>query len=145
VEGHEEDLFALKDFWPERSRRPEAAFYKRIKKNLLIEGRESFGLAGCVGSLDLGVVEEQVLGHRTLSASLVQNEVLKRTHSRFLTSPVGYDIELFTSTRNLIEAWRDAIKGILLCFPFCTHLNITQVTAPLTLEAFCIAILALET
>ncbi|KIM76817.1 hypothetical protein PILCRDRAFT_91444 [Piloderma croceum F 1598] len=37
VEGHEENLFALMDFWPECSRRSEAAFYKRIKKNSLNE------------------------------------------------------------------------------------------------------------
>ncbi|KIM71706.1 hypothetical protein PILCRDRAFT_830179 [Piloderma croceum F 1598] len=111
IEGHEENLFALKDFWPERSRKPEAAFYKRIKKNLVIEGKKSFGLAECLGGLDLGAVEEPELGHCTLSGSLVPNELLERTHSRLIIEPVGYDIEAFSSTKSLIEAWRDAIIG----------------------------------
>ena len=100
VEGHEEQLFALKDSWRELCRKPEVFFYERIRK---YKGESAWvELAGFMGSLDLGEEQGEELGHRTCSATLRVGEHSDRhdrSHMHTLTYPVGQKL----STRAAIE------------------------------------------
>jgi hypothetical protein len=110
VEGQRHRLYVLKGSWKEICRDTEVHFYQRIEKH----AREGWkGIARCEGSIELGESEPEDSGHVTCSAALRRKPKNDRTHMRTLTSPVGYKLSKFTSTKQLIQGLRTAIEGVI--------------------------------
>jgi hypothetical protein len=111
VEGQGHKLYVLKDSWRELCRDAEVHFYRHIEKHA---GEAKWrGIARCEGSVELGKSEPGETGHVTCSAALRGKPRNDRIHMRTLTSPVGHKLSEFTSTRQLIQALRTAIEGLI--------------------------------
>jgi hypothetical protein len=111
-------VFALKDAWREETHGSESKFYqifeKWIAKNPAYLAKCKPGVARCFGSLNLGDdPDAEEYGYITKSASLAKGRN-NRYRERTLTYPVGRPLSEFTSTKELIEAIRDAIHGDLV-------------------------------
>ncbi|EPQ56808.1 hypothetical protein GLOTRDRAFT_127209 [Gloeophyllum trabeum ATCC 11539] len=108
-----EQCVIIKDSWREADRLPEKTIYDRIH-----ESGHIFGVARCRAGFDVeSVVEESVkLCHRTCAASLnarlPRARYRERIHYRCVLESVGIPLSQFSSTRQLVEAVRDAVKGL---------------------------------
>ncbi|KAJ7641423.1 hypothetical protein FB45DRAFT_900183 [Roridomyces roridus] len=137
AEKAEPPIYALKDAWPQRCRRPEVHFYDFIAEYVRRErgkkGNEKLGsffdsFAQCHGSIDLSDLpplspaETQKLRHDPcLHGSLpgvpdhaevnrdVANE-LARNHTRLLLTPVGSPLKKFESTKSLVQGVLNSIN-----------------------------------
>jgi hypothetical protein len=69
------------------------------------------GLATCLGSIDWSKVHPE---HKTITAALRADgdAHLDRCHDRSLFTPVGFTLDKFHSTKELVQALRNAIAGI---------------------------------
>ncbi|KAJ7163145.1 hypothetical protein C8R46DRAFT_1352926 [Mycena filopes] len=105
-------VYALKDAWRQRCRRPEIDFYDVINK--YCEENNITGMAECHGSLDLSVSPAPPITwdtslHQTRSTP-ADNSMLERCHMRSLLTPIGTRLELFPSTKALVGALHTAIQ-----------------------------------
>ncbi|KAJ7115578.1 hypothetical protein C8R46DRAFT_1153485 [Mycena filopes] len=112
IEGQKPlQMYAMKDAWRQACRRPESHYYEVIQDYAEehYEGKMK-GLARCVGSVDLSVLYDD---HRTITAKLRVdgNSLLDRCHDRSLFTPVGFTLDRFQSTKQLVQALRSAIAG----------------------------------
>ncbi|KAJ7497637.1 hypothetical protein FB451DRAFT_239568 [Mycena latifolia] len=110
-------LFALKDAWRQACRHPESHFYAVIQDYVAktYENEQPIGLAACVGSVDLS---KKSPDHRTFTATLRNEEeaLLDRCHDRTVLDRVGFPLEEFQTTKQLVQAVRDAISGHQIAF-----------------------------
>ncbi|KAJ7175363.1 hypothetical protein C8R46DRAFT_891106 [Mycena filopes] len=105
-------VYALKDAWRQRCRRPEIDFYDVINK--YCKENNITGMAECHGSLDLSVSPAPPITwdtslHQTRSTP-TDNSMLERCHMRSLLTPIGTRLELFPSTKVLVGALHTAIQ-----------------------------------
>ncbi|KAI0324565.1 hypothetical protein GY45DRAFT_1357175 [Cubamyces sp. BRFM 1775] len=132
------ELRIIKEAWRQLVRIPESTFYRRLRKTIPLEQR--IGLPGLVGGGDLGAREVaeweaaskppgRVLRprtnrdtprprpypmHQTFTWRLTVGEdakVRERSHMRLVIDTVGRPLSRFRSTKELVTAIRDAIKG----------------------------------
>ncbi|KAJ7731102.1 hypothetical protein DFH07DRAFT_847586 [Mycena maculata] len=118
IEGDEPpQMYAMKDAWRQACRRPESNFYTVIQDYFDKERKDEAprGLATCVGSVDLSTLYS---GHKTITAGLRADgdPRLDRCHDRSLFTPVGFTLEGFQSTKQMVQALRNAIAGHQLAF-----------------------------
>ncbi|KAJ8496367.1 hypothetical protein ONZ51_g1130 [Trametes cubensis] len=132
------ELRIIKEAWRQLVRIPESTFYRRLRKTIPLEQR--IGLPGLVGGGDLGAREVaeweaaskppcRVLRpranrdtprppphpmHQTFTWRLTVGSDAKareRSHMRLVVDTVGRPLSRFRSTKELVTAIRDAIKG----------------------------------
>ncbi|KAJ6625793.1 hypothetical protein B0H10DRAFT_590793 [Mycena sp. CBHHK59/15] len=110
-------MHALKDAWRQACRRPESHFYDVIKSYVdeNLDGKMPKGLAARLGGLDLA---KTCPDHKTITAELRAGgqPLLDRCHDRTVLDPVGFPLEQFQSTKQLVQALRDAIYGHQIAF-----------------------------
>ncbi|KAJ7512475.1 hypothetical protein B0H11DRAFT_483119 [Mycena galericulata] len=110
-------VYAMKDAWRQACRRPESDFYEVIQHYIDTEydGKAPKGLATCVGSLDLSTLH---IDHKTITAGLRAggDPLLDRCHDRSLFTPVGFTLDKFQSTKQVVQALRNAVAGHQLAF-----------------------------
>ncbi|KAJ7707700.1 hypothetical protein B0H17DRAFT_528339 [Mycena rosella] len=122
-------LYVLKDSWGQLCRRPESEFYE------ITQGGGTaapVGVAQCRGGWNLGKERAADEIFTTLSA-VARNEdkSAERGRRRTLTYPVGKKLTEFSSTLQLIKAFRDAIQGHAnLCASGIFQRNISIGNAP---------------
>ncbi|KAJ7269839.1 hypothetical protein C8J57DRAFT_322116 [Mycena rebaudengoi] len=105
-------VYALKDAWRQSCRQPESDFYAVIQDYIDKElgGEMPKGLTMCVGSHQLATLNSDI--HRTTTAELRGGHRLQdREHDRSLLNDVGFPLSEYTSTKQLVQALRDAIAG----------------------------------
>ncbi|KAJ7044555.1 hypothetical protein C8F04DRAFT_942097, partial [Mycena alexandri] len=112
IEGQDPpQMYAMKDAWRQACRRPESHYYEVIQDyaNEKCAGQTK-GLATCIGSVDLSTLYPE---HKTITAGLRAggNELLDSCHDRSLFTPVGFTLDQFHSTKQLVQALRSAIAG----------------------------------
>ncbi|KAJ7899085.1 hypothetical protein B0H13DRAFT_801033 [Mycena leptocephala] len=120
IEG-EDRMFAMKDAWRQVCRRPESHFYDVIQDYAETRAEEDDadgkmnGLATCLGSIDLSKLHPE---HKTITAGLRVggDALLDRCHDRSLFTPVGFTLDKFHSTKELVQALRSAIAGHQFAF-----------------------------
>lgn len=105
-------FYALKDSWQDEDRLSEKTFYKRIATKRSDQDKPVFGLPTCKGSINLWVQEGYGSGQRTVVGALKpETPEVERFHIRSIFFPIGHDVTQFKSTRQLVAAFRDAVKG----------------------------------
>ncbi|EPQ56820.1 hypothetical protein GLOTRDRAFT_137347 [Gloeophyllum trabeum ATCC 11539] len=103
----------IKDAWRDADRLPEKDIYARIH-----EKGHMFGVARCRGGFDVETVvhAQKKESHHTcaprVNAFLPEAKFCPRTHYRVVLESVGIPLSRFTSTRQLVKAVRDAVKGL---------------------------------
>ncbi|KAJ7475869.1 hypothetical protein FB451DRAFT_1397263 [Mycena latifolia] len=102
-------LYALKDSWGQNCRRPESEFYEILQPAGMTA---PFGVAQCRGGFNLHKDRAEDGIYTTISAT-ARNELdaVERGRRRTLTYPVGNKLTEFSSTRQLVQGFMDAIKG----------------------------------
>ncbi|EPQ50466.1 hypothetical protein GLOTRDRAFT_141475 [Gloeophyllum trabeum ATCC 11539] len=126
AEGYQPERYVIiKDSWRDSDRLSESEIYERIH-----EGGHMFGVARCRRGVDVvprppqetedsGPPKEAVNTHRTCASSLnelrtkagLKAKYVERIHYRCILESVGIPLTRFRSTRELLEAVRDAVKG----------------------------------
>ncbi|PCH38927.1 hypothetical protein WOLCODRAFT_158462 [Wolfiporia cocos MD-104 SS10] len=115
----------VKEAWRQVIRHRETVFYARIKKFLKERGLDRYALPEMLFGEDLGDVRDadgNSTLHLTQSSACRLNEEEdirnsgERSHMRIVLDSVGIPLSEFSSTKELVEAIRDAIKGHLLAF-----------------------------
>ncbi|KAJ7368230.1 hypothetical protein DFH08DRAFT_19276 [Mycena albidolilacea] len=105
-------MYAMKDAWRQACRLPESYYYEVIQNyaDQHCEGKTK-GLATCVGSVDLSKSDPK--HQKTITAALREggNALLDRCHDRSLFTPVGFALDQYSSTKQLVQALRNAIIG----------------------------------
>ncbi|KAJ7267012.1 hypothetical protein B0H12DRAFT_1257756 [Mycena haematopus] len=105
-------MYAMKDAWRQACRIPESYYYEVIQNyaDQHCEGKTK-GLATCVGSVDLSTSDPK--HQKTITAALREggNTFLDRCHDRSLFTPVGFPLDHYSSTKQLVQALRSAIIG----------------------------------
>ncbi|EPQ56816.1 hypothetical protein GLOTRDRAFT_127217 [Gloeophyllum trabeum ATCC 11539] len=105
--------FVVKDSWREEGRLPEHKIYERIHQKGHI-----FGVARCRGGFDIDSVvhEEEKRNHTTFTQRirlfLPEAKFSARIHYRCVLDSIGIPLSRFPSTRQLVKAVRDAVKGL---------------------------------
>jgi hypothetical protein len=106
-------MYAMKDAWRQACRLPESYYYEVIQNYAEehCEGKTK-GLATCVGSVDLSTSDPK--HQKTITAALREggNAFLDRCHDRSLFTPVGFALDQYSSTKQLVQALRNAITGM---------------------------------
>ncbi|KAJ7089172.1 hypothetical protein B0H15DRAFT_800539 [Mycena belliarum] len=110
-------IYALKDSWRQRCRRPEVDFYDTIAKHCELKGinMDEKGMARCHGSVDLSVATSDLVPdhdpayHSTCSSKLDEAD-LERCHMRTLLTPVGVGLHTFKCTKDFAQALLTAIE-----------------------------------
>ncbi|KAJ7506393.1 hypothetical protein B0H11DRAFT_1707161 [Mycena galericulata] len=105
-------MYAMKDAWRQACRLRESYYYEVIQNyaDQHYEGKTK-GLATCVGSVDLSTSDPK--HQKTITAALREggNAFLDRCHDRSLFTPVGFALDHYSSTKQLVQALRNAIIG----------------------------------
>ncbi|KAJ7134289.1 hypothetical protein C8R44DRAFT_421416 [Mycena epipterygia] len=104
-------VYALKDAWRQRCRRPEADFYDVIARYCENEGidMDANGMARCHGSVDLSLGRDDQAWDAALHKACPTDPKFERCHTRSLLSPVGRPLETFSSTKALVQALQTAV------------------------------------
>ncbi|KAJ7089179.1 hypothetical protein B0H15DRAFT_1022123 [Mycena belliarum] len=110
-------IYALKDSWRQRCRRPEVDIYDVIAKHCELKGinMDEKGMARCHGSVDLSVATSNLVPdhdpafHSTCSSKLDKAD-LERCHMRTLLTPVGVGLHTFKCTKDFVQALLTAIE-----------------------------------
>ncbi|KAJ7100286.1 hypothetical protein B0H15DRAFT_944621 [Mycena belliarum] len=110
-------IYALKDSWRQRCRRPEVDFYDTIAKHCELNGinMDEKGMARCHGSVDLSIATSDLVPdhdpafHSTCSSKLDKAD-LERCHMRTLLTPVGVGLHTFKCTKDFVQALLTAIE-----------------------------------
>ena len=118
----------IKDAWRQLIRQRESDHYKVIFAAASDAVSEILGVAQFMCGEDLGAEEQAAMergesggtgvGHVTVTSRHTIGTVRpynERSHSRLVLGTVGVPLSRFESTRELVMAFRDAIKG--RCFP----------------------------
>ncbi|KAJ7089183.1 hypothetical protein B0H15DRAFT_907978 [Mycena belliarum] len=110
-------IYALKDSWRQRCRRPEVDFHDTIAKHCELNGinMDEKGMARCHGSVDLSIATSDLVPdhdpafHSTCSSKLDKAD-LERCHMRTLLTPVGVGLHTFKCTKDFAQALLTAIE-----------------------------------
>ncbi|EPQ56804.1 hypothetical protein GLOTRDRAFT_127205 [Gloeophyllum trabeum ATCC 11539] len=110
-----EQCVIIKDSWREEDRLTEKVIYERIH-----EKGHIFGVARCRGGFDVGSVSdvEEKPCHETCASRVNphlpkdKDEYRQRIHYRCVLESVGIPLTRFRSTRELVAAVRDVVKGL---------------------------------
>ncbi|KDQ51246.1 hypothetical protein JAAARDRAFT_199278 [Jaapia argillacea MUCL 33604] len=113
AEADDLEFVVLKDAWREEGWRSEGEIYDEIygrKEGCPDSGTFPFGVARMDRDVDLGNDTDDP-HHQTRVPDFDKGKYIKRTHHRAILLSVGIPLHRFSSTRQLIEAIRDAIIG----------------------------------
>ncbi|KAH9913242.1 uncharacterized protein B0H18DRAFT_1126447 [Fomitopsis serialis] len=114
--------YIVKDAWRQRARKhPEMAFYERIEQYCREKGVPYTGIARLANGVDFGCEHPKSLHEaQSMSANAPSDSPTlhprDRHHMPIVLDTVGIPLDQFPSTRVLIEALRDAVKGHQLAF-----------------------------
>ena len=119
----------IKDAWRQLVRQKETEHYEDIFTSAFDVVSQILGVAQFLCGADLGAEEQAAMargesggkgiGHVTVTSrhtGKVVRPYNERSHSRLVLGSVGVPLSRFNSTRELVEAFRDAVKG-KLCPP----------------------------
>ncbi|TFK52752.1 hypothetical protein OE88DRAFT_1656307 [Heliocybe sulcata] len=112
--SNEDHFVIIKDSWRDESRAPEGDVYRAIYGN----ADSVFGIARIRSSVDLYNAEgnpvERDFMHTTIAAWVLRyfnRRFCRRVHHRCVLDSVGINLGRFETTRELMEAIRDAVIG----------------------------------